>query len=81
MRDLFICEGPGNNGGLLGKGEMAGGSDVLAINEGSKVFKVSCIYSRVVFWDLKTYLLGTVGIRTWRVSFRWEKSLGSKAKS
>ena len=39
MRDLFICEGPGNNGGLLGKGEMAGGSNVLAINEGSKVFE------------------------------------------
>ena len=39
MRDLFIDQGPGNNGGSPGKGEMAGGSDVLAINEGSKVFE------------------------------------------
>jgi hypothetical protein len=39
VRDLFICEGPGNNGGLPGKGEMAGGSDVFSINEGSKVFE------------------------------------------
>ena len=39
MRDLFIDQRPNNNGGSPGKGEMAGGSDVLAINEGSKVFE------------------------------------------